>query len=404
MSLQGKRILLGVTGGIAAYKACELLRLLVKAGADVEVMMTKAAAQFVGPLTFETLSGKPVAEDLWDPKMRLPHISLRKNKDIIVIAPATANIIAKAANGIADDLVSSTLLARECPLMLCPAMNVQMWRNAATVRNIQTLKGDGVLFSGPEAGSQACGDVGEGRLREPVQILEDIEAFFTPPILSGKKVLITAGPTYEKIDPVRFIGNYSSGKMGFALAEAVRAGAEVTIVSGPVAVPYPDKAAVIPVQQAQEMFEAVKKELAEHTPDAFIGVAAVGDWRPAEYSESKLKKEKDQDTLTIKLVKNPDILSYVGHSGICSVVIGFAAETDNLAENARKKLDCKAADMIVVNPASAIGSAQNQASFVTKDGIVVKGRSSKAELAEEIIETLADLLKKKEIETYETSN
>ena len=181
-------------------------------------------------------------------------------------------------------------------------------------------------------------------------------------------------------------------------------GAEVTIVSGPVAVPYPDKAAVIPVQQAQEMFEAVKKELAEHTPDAFIGVAAVGDWRPAEYSESKLKKEKDQDTLTIKLVKNPDILSYVGHSGICSVVIGFAAETDNLAENARKKLDCKAADMIVVNPASAIGSAQNQASFVTKDGIVVKGRSSKAELAEEIIETLADLLKKKEIETYETSN
>ena len=398
MSLQGKRILLGVTGGIAAYKACELLRLLVKAGADVEVMMTKAAAQFVGPLTFETLSGKPVAEDLWDPKMRLPHISLRKNKDLIVIAPATANIIAKAANGIADDLVSSTLLARECPLMLCPAMNVQMWRNAATVRNIQTLKGDGVLFSGPEAGSQACGDVGEGRLREPVQILEDIEAFFTPPILSGKKVLMTAGPTFEPFDPVRGITNGSSGRQAAAIA------AEVTIVSGPVAVPYPDKAAVIPVQQAQEMFEAVKKELAEHTPDAFIGVAAVGDWRPAKYSESKLKKEKDQDTLTIKLVKNPDILSYVGHSGICSVVIGFAAETDNLAENARKKLDCKAADMIVVNPASAIGSAQNQASFVTKDGIVVKGRSSKAELAEEIIETLADLLKKKEIETYETSN
>ena len=405
MSLQGKRILLGVTGGIAAYKACELLRLLVKASADVEGMMTKAAAQFVGPLTIETLSGKPVAEDLWDPKMRLPHISLRKNKDLIVIAPATANIIAKAANGIADDLVSSTLLARECPLMLCPAMNVQMWRNAATVRNIQTLKGDGVLFSGPEAGSQACGDVGEGRLREPVQILEDIEAFFTPPILSGKKVLMTAGPTFEPFDPVRGITNGSSGRQAAAIAAAaVRAGAEVTIVSGPVAVPYPDKAAVIPVQQAQEMFKAVKNELAEHTPDAFIGVAAVGDWRPAEYSESKLKKEKDQDTLTIKLVKNPDILSYVGHSGICSVVIGFAAETDNLAENARKKLDCKAADMIVVNPASAIGSAQNQASFVTKDGIVVKGRSSKAELAEEIIETLADLLKKKEIETYETSN
>lgn len=398
MSLQGKRILLGVTGGIAAYKACELLRLLVKAGADVEVMMTKAAVQFVGPLTFETLSGKPVAEDLWDPKMRLPHISLRKDKDLIVVAPATANVLAKIANGIADDLVSSTLLARECPLMLCPAMNVQMWRNAATVRNIQTLKGDGVLFSGPEAGSQACGDVGEGRLREPVQILEDIEAFFTPPILSGKKVLMTAGPTFEPFDPVRGITNGSSGRQAAAIAAAaVRAGAEVTIVSGPVAVLYPDKATVIPVQQAQEMFAEVKKELTENKPDAFIGVAAVGDWRPAEYSENKLKKEKDQDTLTINLVKNPDILSYVGHSGLCAAVIGFAAETDNLAENARKKLKSKAADMIVVNPASAIGSAQNQASFVTKDGIVAKGRSSKAKLAEEIIEALADLLKKKEI-------
>ena len=273
-----------------------------------------------------------------------------------------------------------------------------MWRNAATVRNVQTLKGDGVLFSGPEAGNQACGDVGEGRLREPVQILEDIEAFFTPPILSGKKVLMTAGPTFEPFDPVRGITNGSSGRQAAAIAAAaVRAGAEVTIVSGPVAVLYPDKATVIPVQQAQEMFAEVKKELTENKLDAFIGVAAVGDWRPAEYSENKLKKEKDQDTLTINLVKNPDILSYVGHSGLCAAVIGFAAETDNLAENARKKLKSKAADMIVVNPASAIGSAQNQASFVTKDGIVAKGRSSKAELAEEIIEALADLLKKKEI-------
>ena len=304
MSLQGKHILLGVTGGIAAYKACELLRLLVKAGADVEVMMTKAAAQFVGPLTFETLSGKPVAEDMWDPKMRLPHISLRKNKDLIVVAPATANIIAKAANGIADDLVSSTLLARECPLMLCPAMNVQMWRNPATVRNVRTLKGDGVLFSGPEAGNQACGDVGEGRLREPAQILEDVEAFFTPSILSGKKVLMTAGPTFEPFDPVRGITNGSSGRQAAAIAAAaIRAGAEVTIVSGPVCVSYPDKAAVIPVRQAQEMFEAVKKELAEHTPDTFIGVAAVGDWRPVEYSESKLKKEKGQDTGFLEFCK-----------------------------------------------------------------------------------------------------
>ena len=405
MSLQGKRILLGVTGGIAAYKACELLRLLVKAGADVQVMMTKAAAQFVGPLTFETLSGKPVAEEMWDPKMRLPHISLRKDKDLIVIAPATANIMAKVANGIADDLVSSALLARNCPLMLCPAMNVQMWRNPATARNVQTLKCDGVLFSGPEAGSQACGDVGEGRLREPAQILEDIEVFFTPSILAGKKILMTAGPTFEPFDPVRGITNGSSGRQAAAIAAAaVRAGAEVTIISGPVAVSYPDKANVIPVQKAQEMFDAVKKKLSENRPDAFIGVAAVGDWRPAEYSETKLKKEKGHGTLTIKLVKNPDILSYVGHTGLCPAVIGFAAETDNLAENAVKKLESKAADMIVVNPASAIGSAQNQASFVTKGGIEAKGPCSKAELAEEIIEALADWLKKKGTKSYETSN
>lgn len=398
MSLHGKHILLGVTGGIAAYKACELLRLLVKAGADVEVMMTRAASQFVGPLAFETLSGKPVIADMWNPKMRLPHISLRKNKDLIVVAPATANILGKVANGIADDLVSSTLLARACPLMICPAMNIQMWRNPATVRNVQTLKNDGILFSGPEAGSQACGDFGEGRLREPSRILEDIEAFFTPSILSGKKVLMTAGPTFEPFDPVRGITNGSSGRQAAAIAAAaVRAGAEVTIVSGPANVSYSDGAKVIPVRQAQEMFEAVKQELSKNAPDAFIGVAAVGDWRPAEYSESKLKKDKNQDSLTIKLVKNPDILSYVGHSGLCSAVIGFAAETNNLVENAFKKLNSKAADMIVVNPASAIGCAQNQATFVTKDGIDAKGLRSKAELADEIIKALADLLKKKEI-------
>ena len=209
---------------------------------------------------------------------------------------------------------------------------------------------------------------------------------------------MTAGPTFEPFYPVRGITNGSSGRQAAAIAAAaVRAGAEVTIVSGPVAVLYPDKATVIPVQQAQDMFAEVKKELTENKPDAFIGVAAVGDWRPAEYSENKLKKEKDQDTLTINLVKNPDILSYVGHSGLCAAVIGFAAETDNLAENARKKLDSKAADMIVVNPASAIGSTQNQASFVTKNGIEAKELSSKAELAEEIIEALADLLKKRVI-------
>ena len=371
MSLQGKRILLGVTGGIAAYKACELLRLLVKAGADVEVMMTKAAAQFVGPLTFETLSGKPVAEDLWDPKMRLPHISLRKNKDLIVIAPATANIIAKAANGIADDLVSSTLLARECPLMLCPAMNVQMWRNAATVRNIQTLKGDGVLFSGPEAGSQACGDVGEGRLREPVQILEDIEAFFTPPILSGKKVLITAGPTYEKIDPVRFIGNYSSGKMGFALAEAcAEAGAEVMLVAGPVSLKTNHSSIDrIDVESAEEMYRAVLSEY--DRSDIAIMCAAVADYAPETVSDVKLKRTGEDRILRLR--PNPDIAAELGRRkrpGQC--LVGFALETNDEEMNARLKMEKKNLDFIVLNSLRDAGAGfqcdTNKVTVIGKQG------------------------------------
>lgn len=393
MFLNGKNILLAVTGGIAAYKACELLRLLKKEGADVEVMMTEAAQQFISPLTFETLSGHRVATDMWDPSERLPHIALRNRKDLIVVSPATANILAKIANGIADDLVSSTLLARDCPMMVCPAMNVCMWENAATCRNVETLKNDGIVFSGPEKGIQACGDSGEGRLREPSSILEDIRAFFTPSILAGKKILMTAGPTFEAFDPVRGITNGSSGRQAAAIADsAARAGAELTIVSGPVTVSYPAKAKVIRVTDARQMFEAVQKELEEQKPDAFIGVAAVGDWRPAQYSETKLKKEPGEDTLTIKLVKNKDILSYVGHSGICKTVIGFAAETDNAVANARRKLEEKGADLIVLNPASAIGSNDNEATFVTEDAVYSTGELSKQDLADEIIGQLAKLL------------
>ena len=392
MSLQGKRILLGVTGGIAAYKACELLRLLVKAGADVEVMMTKAAAQFVGPLTFETLSGKPVAEDMWDPKMRLPHISLRKNKDLIVIAPATANIIAKAANGIADDLVSSTLLARECPLMLCPAMNVQMWRNAATGRNIQTLEGDGVLFSGPEAGSQACGDVGEGRLREPVQILEDIEAFFTPPILSGKKVLITAGPTYEKIDPVRFIGNYSSGKMGFALAEAcAEAGAEVMLVAGPVSLKTNHSSINrIDVESAEEMYRAVLSEY--DRSDIAIMCAAVADYAPETVSDVKLKRTGEDRILRLR--PNPDIAAELGRRkrpGQC--LVGFALETNDEEMNARLKMEKKNLDFIVLNSLRDAGAGfqcdTNKVTVIGKQGEPVEiPCKPKIEVAADIVDII----------------
>ena len=392
MSLQGKRILLGVTGGIAAYKACELLRLLVKAGADVEVRMTKAAALFVGPVRFETLSGKPVAEDLWDPKMRLPHISLRKNKDLIVIAPATANIIAKAANGIADDLVSSTLLARECPLMLCPAMNVQMWRNAATGRNIQTLEGDGVLFSGPEAGSQACGDVGEGRLREPVQILEDIEAFFTPPILSGKKVLITAGPTYEKIDPVRFIGNYSSGKMGFALAEAcAEAGAEVMLVAGPVSLKTNHSSIDrIDVESAEEMYRAVLSEY--DRSDIAIMCAAVADYAPETVSDVKLKRTGEDRILRLR--PNPDIAAELGRRkrpGQC--LVGFALETNDEEMNARLKMEKKNLDFIVLNSLRDAGAGfqcdTNKVTVIGKQGEPVEiPCKPKIEVAADIVDII----------------
>ena len=406
--LKGKHIILGITGSIAAYKAAYLLRLLIKRGAEVQVVMTPSGKEFITPVTLSSLSGKPVVSEFFTANTGEwhSHVDLGLWADALLIAPATAATIGKMANGIADNMLVTTYLSCKAPVFVAPAMDLDMYAHASTQRNLDMLRSYGNHIIEPATGELASHLTGKGRMEDPEKIVEILDRFFeTSKSLSGKKVLMTAGPTFEPFDPVRGITNGSSGRQAAAIAAAaVRAGAEVTIVSGPVAVPYPDKAAVIPVQQAQEMFEAVKKELAEHTPDAFIGVAAVGDWRPAEYSESKLKKEKDQDTLTIKLVKNPDILSYVGHSGICSVVIGFAAETDNLAENARKKLDCKAADMIVVNPASAIGSAQNQASFVTKDGIVVKGRSSKAELAEEIIETLADLLKKKEIETYETSN
>lgn len=393
LRLEGKRVLLAVTGGIAAYKTCELLRLLKKAGADVQVLMTRKATEFVGPLTFEALSGKQVATDEAAKGSGIAHIALRENKDLILVAPATANIMAKIACGIADDLTSSVLLARKCPLMVAPAMNEQMWKNPATARNVRQLTGDGVLFSGPAAGAQACGDVGMGRMKEPAEIFEDVLSFFTPKSLKGKKILLTGGPTFEAIDPVRGITNASSGRQAYLLArEAARRGAQVSLISGPVSLENPADVKVIRVTSALEMHKAVFEELTRSSADCFIGVAAVGDWRPHRFSPSKLKKQVGCDTLEIRLDKNPDIVADVAASGLCPLVVGFAAETDHLFKNAQKKLADKKLDLIVGNGASAIGANENEAVLIDLRGPTQTGKMSKESLAEVILDKIQDLL------------
>lgn len=393
--LKNKRILLGVSGGIAAYKACELVRLLVKSGAEVRVMMTKAAEQFVGKTTFEALSGHPVETDQFKPSVPLAHIVLRDGCDLMVIAPATANIIAKTACGIADDLVCTTVLARACPLLIAPAMNVRMWNNAATQRNVCQLQCDGVFFSGPDSGELACGESGSGRMSEPQHLLEDIEAVFTPKVLEGKRVLITGGPTFEAIDPVRGITNLSSGKQAGAIAKAARnAGAQVTLVSGAVSARIPHGVRLIRVTGALDMMDAVLRE-AELHPDIFISVAAVSDFRVEKPSAKKIKKEDGTKTLTLTLVKNPDILQETAKSGLCRVCVGFAAESEDLVENGMKKLQKKGADLIVANHASAIGQDSNRAYFITKTGAEALEEMSKEELAQRIILEASNILSQK---------
>ena len=280
MALTGKRILLGITGGIAAYKSAELVRLLMRAGADVRVVMTDAATRFITPVTLQALSGQAVWVDLWDGgvKDNMGHIQHSRDRDLIVVAPATADFMAKVAHGLADDLLSSVCVARRCPLMLAPAMNVEMWENAATQRNAHTLQEDGVLLAGPAPGDQACGEVGMGRMLEPAQLMAEIDNLFQPKVLAGRRVLVTAGPTQEPVDPVRVLTNSSSGKMGYAIARAAtEAGAEVTLVSGPVALAAPPGVKRIDVRTAEEMFQAVKHAVG--SIDIFISVAAVADYR-----------------------------------------------------------------------------------------------------------------------------
>ncbi|MHB1062489.1 MAG: bifunctional phosphopantothenoylcysteine decarboxylase/phosphopantothenate--cysteine ligase CoaBC [Thiobacillus sp.] len=347
MSLANKKIILGVTGGIAAYKAAELCRLLIKAGADVRVVMTAAAQQFIGPLTFQALSGKPVLTSLWDAASGdgMEHIHLSREADLLLVAPASADFLAKLAHGRADDLLSTLCLARACKLAVAPAMNREMWSAAPTRRNLEQLQVDGVSLLGPAAGEQACGETGLGRMLEPADIVAALPGLLGAGPLAGKRVLITAGPTFEAIDPVRGLTNLSSGKMGYAVAQAAaEAGAEVCLVSGPTCLATPAGARRIDVQSAADMRRAV---LAELPADVFIAVAAVADYRVDVAAAQKIKKSTD--AMTLQLVANPDILAEVAALPNAPFCVGFAAETERLAEQAEAKRLKKKLPLLVGN-------------------------------------------------------
>lgn len=330
--LAAKNITVAVTGGIAAYKTCELVRLLVKSGATVRVCMTQAATEFVGPLTFAALSGHPVQTEAFDGTMQ--HLALTRNCDLLIVAPATANMLAKAANGIADDLVSSVILASSCPVAVCPAMNSNMWAKASTQRNINQLKVDGFAVLGPACGELACGVSGAGRMIEPEEIAAHAASLLSPKILQGKRIVVTAGPTYEALDPVRGITNRSSGKQGYSVAQAAfEAGADVTLISGPTSIKAPYGVKVVPVVSAEEMNEAVRREATG--ADVFVSVAAVADWRAQTVADEKIKKSDEPPTL--ELVENPDILAQAAREFPSLYCVGFAAETENVLENARGK-------------------------------------------------------------------
>jgi len=391
--LKGKRILLGITGGIAAYKAAALVRLLVRAGADVRVAMTEAATRFVTPVTFQALSNQPVWSDLWDQRVpdAMGHIELSRDRELIVVAPASADFMAKVAHGLADDLLATLCVARRCPLMLAPAMNVEMWQNAATQRNLGVLRDDGVLIEGPAAGDQACGETGYGRMLEPAQIAAEIEAFFAPKRLAGKRVLVTAGPTEEPIDPVRMLTNASSGKMGYAVARAAQeAGAEVTLVSGPVSLATPAGVARIDVRTAQEMFEAVKTRAP--SSDVFISVAAVADYKVKNPSTQKIKKANGR-AVTLELAENPDILAYVAGMKNGPFCVGFAAESEKLAEHAKEKRATKNLPLLAANLVQdALGADTNSIVLYDDRGEHPLGTGAKLELARKLVEHVAGML------------
>ena len=393
MTLEGKRILLGLTGGVAAYKSAELARALVKAGCDVRAVLTESATRFVGAATLQALTGQTAWLDLWDPRVanQMAHIELSRDRDLIVIAPASADFLAKVANGLADDLLSTLVLARRCPLLVAPAMNVEMWSNPATRRNLLTLQDDGVVIAGPASGDQACGESGMGRMLEPAALRDDIEAFFQAKSLAGKRVLVTAGPTEEPIDPVRVITNASSGKMGYAVARAAReAGAEVTLVTGPVSLAAPQGTTRIDVRTAAEMFDAVKAAVAGC--DVFIAVAAVSDYRVARPAAQKVKRGANR-AWRLDLVENPDILAWVAgrpHPPFC---VGFAAESEKLGEHAREKRRRKGIPLLAANLAQeALGADDNALTLFDDRGEHPLGRGPKIEQARKLIAHVAALM------------
>ncbi len=380
------RLLLGVTGGVAAYKVAELARLLQRNNVDVRVAMTEAATKFVTPVTFQALTGKPVATDLWDASFEsnMAHIELSRGVDAIVVAPATADFLAKVANGICDDLLSTVCVARSCPLLAAPAMNVEMWENAATQRNVATLRSDGVMLLGPASGDQACGEVGMGRMLEPEELLQAVLSFFAPKRLAGRKVIVTAGPTFEAIDTVRGITNLSSGKMGYAVAEAASAmGADVTLISGPTALAPPGAAHFVYVTTAAEMMNAVKAHVAG--ADYFFGVAAVADYTPVARSERKLKKSNED--MEVKLKPTEDILAYVAALPDGPFCVGFAAESENLADYAQAKRAKKKIPMIVANLVQhTIGKEENEVTIYDDNGAHALARAPKSRIAHGILE------------------
>ena len=387
-----KRIVLGITGGIAAYKAAELARLLVKQDVEVQVAMTEAATHFITPATMQALTGQPVLIDQWQDDKGMAHIHTSRLADAIVIAPATADFIAKLAHGLANDLLSTLCLARDCPLLVAPAMNRQMWSNPATQRNLQQLVSDGVLILGPANGIQACGEEGMGRMLEADMLAQDIVALFQPKLLTGINILITAGPTYEAIDAVRGITNRSSGKMGYAIAQAaIELGAQVTLVSGPVALAKPAAAHTVDVTSAAEMLEAVKQHVAH--ADMFIGVAAVADYRVARQNKQKLKKS--DTNFTLELIPNPDILSYVASLPKPPFCVGFAAESEKLHEHATDKRRKKKIPLLAANLAqNAIGSDDNELVLFDDAGEHVLPRADKLTLARALLRHAIALYRK----------
>ncbi|MBI3150172.1 MAG: bifunctional phosphopantothenoylcysteine decarboxylase/phosphopantothenate--cysteine ligase CoaBC [Betaproteobacteria bacterium] len=380
---------MGVTGGIAAYKAAELTRLWVKRGLSVQVLMTEAATRFVTPTTFQALSGKPVFTDLWDarPANAMGHIELGREVDALVVAPASANFLARLAQGFTDDLLSTVCLARECPLLVAPAMNRQMWANPATQRNVARLRDDGVVFLGPAWGDQACGEVGEGRMLEAEEIVAAVEFWAQPKILAGRRVLLTAGPTFEAIDPVRGITNLSSGKMGYALARAAaQAGAEVTLVSGPVGLPTPAGVQRIDVRSAADMLAAVEDVSARS--EIFIAVAAVADYTPTAPLPEKLKKSTV--ALQLELMPTVDILARIAAGSNPPFCVGFAAESERVLEFAEAKRRRKKLPLIIANNArDAIGSDDNEVTLLDAAGAHALPRLPKEALARRLIEEIA---------------